>query len=144
MSLIFSRRCEYALQAILFISSREPGKLVSIKELTKRMELPYHFLGKIFQDLAQKGILRSSKGPEGGFGLAKSADAITLLDIVEAVDGLGFMHQCVMGFPTCSSDKPCPVHDKWGSLRNEVHHMLVSKTVAELVRDTRKPELLPL
>src|SRR5512139_3726202 len=98
MSVFFSRQCEYALQAVLFLALKTGGEMTSIKELTKRLGIPQHFLGKILQDLTRKGLLISLKGPTGGFGLAMPAKEITLYHIVEAVDGGDFLTTCVLGF----------------------------------------------
>ena len=140
MSVIFSRQCEYALQAVLFLATRPAGAFTSIKELTKRLGIPYHFLAKILQDLVYKGLLVSQKGPAGGFGLAHSASDITLFHIVEAIDGVDLLNTCVMGFPECSGKNPCAVHHQWGGLRDGVHSMLVSKNIGDMARETKKKE----
>lgn len=139
MSLIFSRHCEYALQAVLYLASREKGSYTSIRELTKKLGIPYHFLGKIMQDLTRKGILLSLKGPQGGFALRAPASNITLLQIVEAIDGTAFLHTCVLGFPDCSGEHPCAVHDEWGGLRKRVREMLASESVGQLAGKMKKP-----
>ena len=65
MSLIFSRQCEYALQAVVYLALKKEGERISIRDLTKRLDIPYHFLGKILQGLTRKGFLTSVKGPTG-------------------------------------------------------------------------------
>ena len=140
MSLIFSRQCEYALQAVLYLALKPAGTLTSIRELTDALEIPYHFLGKILQDLSRKGLLASSKGRTGGFGLGMPAKDITLFHIVEAVDGVDFTKSCVLGFPECSGRNPCAVHETWAGLREAVYGMLVSKNIAEMAKQMRKAE----
>jgi Rrf2 family transcriptional regulator, iron-sulfur cluster assembly transcription factor len=139
MSVFFSRQCEYALQAVLFLALKSDGEMTSIKDLAKRLHIPHHFLGKILQDLTKKGLLTSLKGPTGGFGLAMPAKEITLYHIVEAIDGGNFLKTCVLGFSECSGSSPCAVHDRWASLRENVYNMLVSKSIAQLAAETRKP-----
>lgn len=114
--------------------------MTSIRELTDRLEIPYHFLAKILQNLAYKKLLVSQKGPTGGFALGMSAKDITLFHIVEAIDGTDFLNKCVMGFPECSGKNPCAVHEKWKTLRDEVYGMLVSKHIALVAKDMKKPE----
>lgn len=114
--------------------------MTSIKELTKRLDIPYHFLGKILQRLAAKGLLMSLKGPTGGFALTKRAKDITLFDIVEAVDGSAFTKNCVLGFPECSGKNPCAVHNTWGRMRDEIYEMLVSKNISDMAKEMKKPE----
>jgi Rrf2 family protein len=112
----------------------------SIKEMTDRLDIPYHFLGKILQALTKKGLLMSMKGPSGGFGLGMAAKDITLFHIVEAIDGIGVTRDCVLGFSECSGKNACPVHEKWSGLRDGIYGMLVSKNVAELAKGMKKPE----
>ena len=140
MSVIFSRQCEYALQAVLYLALKPSGTMSSIKELTKVLKIPYHFLGKILQDLVYKGLLISQKGPNGGFALAHPSSEITLFHIVEAIDGLDFLNTCVMGFPECSGQNPCPMHSQWGGLRDNIHDMLVHKNIAEMALSSQKPQ----
>jgi Rrf2 family iron-sulfur cluster assembly transcriptional regulator len=140
MSVLFSRQCEYALQAVMYLALKPEREMTSIRELTKKIQIPYHFLAKILQDLAYKGLLVSQKGPTGGFGLAKSPKEITLFDIVEAIDGTGFTTDCVLGFPECSGKNPCAVHEKWGAMREELRSVLVNKNVAQMAKEMRKPE----
>lgn len=140
MSLIFSRQCEYALQAVLYLALKPGGEMTSIKEMTDRLDIPYHFLAKILQDLAHKGLLISLKGPTGGFALAMPANEITLFHIVEAIDGVDFTNTCVLGFPECSGRNPCAVHEKWGGLRDGIYSMLVSRNIGEMAREMKKPE----
>jgi Rrf2 family transcriptional regulator, iron-sulfur cluster assembly transcription factor len=134
MSVLFSRQCEYALQAILYITKKSGGGYTDIKEISKSLGIPHHFLAKILQSLSKRGLLRSQKGPSGGFALSGEPDTITLYHIVEAIDGNAFLHECVLGLPVCGGDNPCPVHEKWGKLREEIHKMLTDKTIAEMVR----------
>lgn len=139
MSLIFSSHCEYALQAVVFLALQKEGERVSIRDLTKKLDIPYHFLAKILQDLSRKGLLNSLKGPGGGFTLGMPAREITLFHVVEAIDGLDLTQKCVMGFPECSGKHPCAVHDKWALLRDGIYTMLVSKNVAQLAAEMKKP-----
>jgi Rrf2 family protein len=140
MSILFSRQCEYAIQGVLYLALKPQGEMTSIKELTKRLDIPYHFLGKILQRLASKGLLTSLKGPTGGFALGKPAKDITLFDIVEAIDGSDFTRNCVLGFPDCSGKNPCSVHSTWGGMRDQIYEMLVSKHIADVAKDMKKPE----
>ena len=138
MSLIFSRQCEYALQAVMYLALRPQGKMTSIRELTGQLKIPYHFLAKILQHLTRKGLLTSLKGPTGGFALGMPAKDITLFHIIEAVDGVEFTQRCVMGFPECSGKNPCALHDKWNGLREGIYSMLVSRNIAQLAADMKK------
>jgi Rrf2 family protein len=138
MSLLFSRQCEYGLQAVLYLALKGEGEMTSIKELTAKLRIPYHFVAKILQSLTRKGFLTSLKGPTGGFALALPPKEITLFQIVEAIDGTDLIRRCVLGFPECSGENPCAVHETWGALREEIHQMLVKKNVAALAKEMEK------
>jgi len=140
MSLIFSRQCEYALQAVLYLALKPVGEMTPIRELTRALKIPYHFLGKILQDLTRKGLLASHKGPAGGFALDMPAKDITLFHIVDAIDGADFTRSCVLGFPECSGKNPCSVHNQWADLREGIYQMLVGRNVADMARAMKKPE----
>lgn len=140
MSVIFSRQCEYALQAVVFLALKHNGEMTPIKELSKKLDIPYHFLGKILQDLTYKGLLISLKGPTGGFKLGMPAKDITLAHIVDAIDGMGFSTSCVLGFAECSGDKPCAAHEQWKELRERILAMLMNKNILEVAADMHKPE----
>ncbi|MDZ7345132.1 MAG: Rrf2 family transcriptional regulator [candidate division KSB1 bacterium] len=144
MSLIFSRPCEYALQAVLYLALQPPEQMTTIKDLAKKLDIPSPFLAKILQNLSRKGLLTSLKGPAGGFMLAMPAKEITLLHIVEAIDGKALFEKCVLGFPECSGKNPCPVHETWARLRENLRMMLMSKSIAQMAKETKKPKYLSL
>ena len=139
MSTIFSRKCEYALQAVLYLALKPRGELTSMKELAKQLELPFHFVSKILQSLTHEGLLSSLKGPSGGFALAVPPEEMTLLRIVEAIDGTGFASSCVLGFSECTDKAPCALHSTWAQVRDGPFTLLLRKSVAELARETKKP-----
>jgi len=135
MSLIFSRQCEYALQAVLYMSAQPKNRYTNIIEISKKLEIPMPFLGKTLQLLVQSKILSSQKGPKGGFRLEKNPDEIALFHVVDVIDGTDFLTSCVLGFPECSSKNPCPVHSEWGLLRDRAYQMLAKKTIADISRE---------
>ena len=104
------------------------------------MDVPKEFVSKVLQTLTTNGIIYSRKGKNGGFSLAKNPADIRLIDIVLAIDGLEIFHKCVLGFPGCSVEKPCPVHDKWGKLREDTYKMLSEETLEDL-RDKTKSKI---
>jgi Rrf2 family transcriptional regulator, iron-sulfur cluster assembly transcription factor len=132
MSAIFSRACEYAIQSTLYIGLHRDRR-VGIKEIAGQLAIPVHFLAKILQSLAERGVLTSYKGTAGGYTLAAPPEAIRLLDIVSAIDGLDVFEKCVLGFAHCSSEHPCPVHDAWGQIRITMQRMLSEESLADLM-----------
>ena len=129
MTVIFSKKCEYGLQAVLFLAAHENSDVTPSDEIAKKLNIPKEFVSKILQNLTESGIINSKKGKNGGFALAKHPSKIRLIDIVAAIDGLGIFNNCVLGFPQCSPDHPCPVHNKWGVLRTNAYNMLTDETI---------------
>lgn len=129
MTVIFSKKCEYGIQAILYLAAHNDKGLIAAEEIANNLNIPKEFVSKILQSLTDSGIINSKKGRVGGFTLGKSPDQITLLDIVKAIDGLDVFNSCVLGFPECSPEKPCPLHEKWGKLRTQAYNMLSDETI---------------
>ncbi|MEW6701912.1 MAG: Rrf2 family transcriptional regulator [Bacteroidota bacterium] len=130
MTVFFSKACELGLQAVLFLSAKE-NRIYNADEVSKELKVPKEFVSKVLQILTISGIVGSKKGKKGGFFLAKKPAKIKLIDIVEAIDGLDVFKSCVLGFPGCSSETPCPVHNKWGKLRDQVFKMLSEETLEQ-------------
>ena len=136
MTVIFSKKCEYGLQAILYIATHPIGTTVPAENISQALKIPREFVSKILQDLKTSGLVCSVKGKSGGFSLGKDPSEIKLIDIVEAIDGLEMFNSCVLGFPECAPDSPCPVHDKWGILRDQAYQMLKAETLDQLKERT--------
>ncbi len=119
MTVIFSKKCEYGLQAVLYLAAHLSEKAIPAEDIARSLAIPKEFVSKILQKLTESGIIESKKGKNGGFGLAKSPSKIRLIDVVAAIDGLDIFNSCVLGFPKCSPDHPCPVHNNWGELKNK-------------------------
>ncbi|OGU35989.1 MAG: transcriptional regulator, partial [Ignavibacteria bacterium GWB2_35_6b] len=132
MTVIFSKKCELGLQAVLFLSVKKQNVIVSAIEISQELKVPKEFVSKVLQILTDSGIVGSKKGKNGGFYLAKRPANIKLIEIVEAIDGLELFNTCVLGFPGCSVAEPCPVHEKWGKLREDAYKMLSEETLEQL------------
>lgn len=132
--MLFSRACEYAIQTVLYLTEHHDDKYISIKAIAENNDLSFHFLGKILQKLTQKGLLLSYKGPNGGVKLAKPPEEITLLQIVDAIDGLDFCStECIVGMPKCDVNNPCALHHRWNEIRGDIYDMLSYKNLSQLV-----------
>lgn len=133
---MFSRAAEYGIQALLYIAAAPSRGYILVKEIASVLELSPYFLGKILQTLVKAGILESYRGPNGGFVLGRPAEEISLLEVVEAIDGVElFTKLCVIGLPECSDDNPCPIHKDWRTVRAGIIEMLVGKSVATLLTE---------
>jgi Rrf2 family protein len=132
--MIYSRSSEYAIRAFVHLAQVPDGQYAMVKNIAAEENIPTHFLAKILQQLARKGLLRSSKGPTGGFALRVPADDIRLIDIVESLDGLVEYQQCAAGLSECSDEMPCPLHDSWKALRSRIMDYLGRNTIADLAK----------
>lgn len=131
--MIYSNACEYAIRSVLHIAERaRPDKYVLLRDIVERSDMPRQFVGKILQVLVRAEILISSKGRGGGFALARDANRITLRQIVEAIDGPERIERCVLGFAACDNHQPCPQHDAWMEIREQIHSLLNDTTVEDL------------
>jgi Rrf2 family iron-sulfur cluster assembly transcriptional regulator len=133
--MIFSKTCEYGLKATLHIAHQsQTGNRVSLKEIAKAIDSPEAFTAKILQQLARNGIINSTKGPSGGFEIdKKQMEKIKLGHIVKAIDGDSVYKGCGLGLKDCNEHKPCPVHDKFKSIRNELKLMLDKTSMQEML-----------
>jgi len=129
MTVLFSKKCEIGLQAVLYLSTEENGELFNALQVSEKVKQPKEFVSKVLQILTVSGIIGSKKGKNGGFFLAKAASEIRLIEIVEAIDGREVFEKCVLGFPECGDTHPCPVHNTWGKIRDEAYNMLREETL---------------
>ena len=132
--MIYSKSAEYAIRAFVHLAQVPEGKYAMVKNIAEAEGVPAAFVAKILQQLAKKGLLRSSKGPTGGFALRMDAAEIRLLDIVETVDGLAPYQQCASGLSECNDDVPCSMHDSWVILRSRIMDYLGNNTIADLAK----------
>ncbi len=132
--MIYSRSAEYAIRAFVHLASVPEGKYAMVKQIAEDADIPSHFLAKILQQLARKGFLRSSKGPTGGFCLRVSPNDLSILNIVDAVDGLSDFERCPAGMAECNDQAPCGMHDSWKALRNRIMEYLERTTIEDLAK----------
>ena len=131
---MFSKTCEYGLRATIFIASESyQNNRVGLRAIAEKIDSPEAFTAKILQILSKNNIIRSIKGVGGGFEIPKEKmSQIKLSQIVTALDGDRVFTGCGLGLNQCSEDHPCPVHDKFKSIRNELAFMLENTNLEEL------------
>jgi Rrf2 family transcriptional regulator, iron-sulfur cluster assembly transcription factor len=131
--MLYTGRCAYAVRALSRLAStREP--LVKLQDLARDEGIPYPFLAKIFNDLVTAGLVRSARGPRGGYALTLDARAISLYDIRAAIDGVQDLEQCVLGLRLCPGDQACALHDTWKPQRAAIERYLRQTTLADAAR----------
>jgi Rrf2 family protein len=135
--MLLSKSCEYGIRATLYLISLEQEHYVSIREISEKLGISFHFLTKIFQKLTQAGLLRSFRGRNGGVELARPANQITLRDLVVAIEGSKLFTECVLGLPGCGNTdrEPCPLHASWEVARKQIEAMFAAETLADLSGD---------
>ncbi|UCS92484.1 Rrf2 family transcriptional regulator [Echinicola marina] len=134
---MFSKACEYAIRAVLYIATQsEQGKRTSLKAISKEIDSPEAFTAKILQQLSKNNVLQSIKGPNGGFEIDEaSMQRIKLIEIVRIMDGEQLFTGCALGLKACNMDKPCPLHHEFLGIRTNIHQLLDNTTIKKLVND---------
>jgi Rrf2 family protein len=135
---MLSNTSKYAIRAVIFLALySSPQNKVGIKRISEELGIPTPFLGKILQNLAKVEILDSTKGPRGGFTLARPAMDISLMEIIEIIDGAGSFDQCVIRTSTCSADSPCSLHEKIAPFRKGMRSLMHTESIADLAAEFR-------
>ncbi|MFO7934032.1 MAG: Rrf2 family transcriptional regulator [Bacteroidales bacterium] len=135
---MLSNTCKYAIRAVIYLALYSSDKKkIGIREISEDLEIPPPFLGKILQILAKHQVLDSIKGPHGGFSLKKPAIDISLMEIVEIIDGTGIFDTCVIRTSRCSEEAPCSLHHRLAPLRKEIKAIFTTETIADLVTEFR-------
>ncbi|RRJ88016.1 Rrf2 family transcriptional regulator [Paenimyroides tangerinum] len=128
----FSKTVEYAMRAVFYIASKsQDGQKVGIKEIAENINSPEHFLGKILQKLSRQGIILSVKGPNGGFYVDTKGLNRPIADIIIALEGDDIFTGCGLGLSYCSESNPCPLHNEFKKVRNQISHMLHITSIGE-------------
>jgi Rrf2 family protein len=135
--MIFSSATEYAIRGLSELAGRNSDSPVMLDDLVAGTGLPRDFVAKIFQKLVRAGILRSAKGRGGGFALARPQHEVTLLDIVQAVEGPQLLDACVVGLEKCNDTMPCAQHDLYKPIRQRLKDYLTTTTLADLAASLR-------
>lgn len=131
--MIYSNACEYGIRAATHLAARyEEGGLVKLRDIVEVEDIPAPFLSQILQRLVGAGLLRSTRGPTGGYGLSRPPSKITLHDIKAAVDGVGDLEQCAVGLGACSDRMPCPLHNSWQPIRQQIRVYLRETTLEQM------------
>ena len=142
---MLSNTCKYALRALIYLGKFSSGdQMIGIKKISEDLGLSSPFLGKILQNLVKQKLLVSTKGPNGGFALARKPEEITLWDIVTKVDGEEFFTNCLIRLDPCRTHDPskplCPVHGQYEKLRREIARFYQETTLKIIGKDIEKYE----
>lgn len=126
-----TRETDYAVRCVFYLAGKTDG-VTMIDEISREMCVPKSFLAKILQKLSRQDIVKSFRGVKGGFQLARKPGGITLLDVIEAVQGPVAMNICALDKKLCGLSGTCAIHPVWIEIRRKVEGILKSKNFAKL------------
>ena len=131
---MFSKACEYGIKAMVYIADQSiKGNRVKIGDIAKHTDSPEAFTSKILSSLTKFNIVESVKGPYGGFSITeRRMKEIYISEIVTAIDGDSIYKGCALGLKECNNLKPCPLHDKFLKVRNDLKNILETTTIHDL------------
>ena len=131
-----SRKVDYALRAVIHLANQEAhGRACTVADIAARERMPRQFLEKIVQQLIHKGLVRSRRGPHGGYVLGRAADQMTFKDVIEAVEGPISLNVCVGEHPDCFLLGACGMNRVWAEGQRRVMDLFENTTIA----DVRQP-----
>lgn len=132
--MIFSKSCQYAVQAMVYLASQPPGHYVLARCMADDLAIPRAYLAKLLNRLAQAGMVHSVRGRLGGFRLAKQASQIGLLEIVMQVEGSELKQDCLLGLKKCSDETACAMHKRWRPIKEQIFRILEEHNLAKLAQ----------
>ena len=131
-----NRQTDYAIRVLLALAKRPEGTRLATAAIGEEMIIPKAFLGRIVAQLAGAGLVATFPGREGGLQLPRPAGALTLRDVVEAMEGPFLLSECMTGEEACPFEGGCPVRSRWGRLQQVILEELGRTTFAALVVET--------
>ena len=128
-----TRQADYAVRAVLYLAQNKNGNRTSTSTVAKEQRIPPSFLAKIISQLSIAGLLQTSRGARGGVTLARDPKEITLLEVVEAIDGPMQLNECVGDNAVCTFDIDCPIRSVWCHAQEELVARLQKTDFAQLL-----------
>ena len=127
---------EYAVRTMIHLASKPPGEHIPISDISQLWNIPEDFLRKIVAQMGRAGLVKSRRGKAGGICLASSPEQLTLLDVIEVVEGPIFLNKCLVAPLYCSRSAWCEVHLVWNEAQERVKEVLRSRSLADLARSS--------
>lgn len=128
------RRVDYGLRAAIYLSTQDPDRSCSVAEIAGRQGVPRKFLEKIIQDLIHSGLIKSKRGPDGGYTLARAPGEISFQDIIEALEGPIAVNVCMDEHLSCDYLPRCTMLGVWSEIQRKVVDVFARTTLADLQR----------
>jgi Rrf2 family protein len=127
-----SRRTDYGVRVILDLATQPESARASTQEIAERQHIPSPFLAKIVSQLSLAGLVTTYRGAGGGVTLARAASEISLLEVIEALEGPVRLNRCLIEPEACPRNNHCPVHKIWAKAQGEMISLLKVTTFDEL------------
>ena len=129
-----TRTGEYGLRGLLFLAKQRADRLFLVSEVSRAQRIPETYLAKIFQRLSKTGLLRSTRGLNGGFGLGKPAREITMKQVIEALEGPIALNRCLLRQGECDEEEGCPLHEVFEEAQEKFVEVLDRTTIEDLAK----------
>jgi len=129
---------DYAVRAMIHLACKPEGDFVLRTDIAEAQRIPTSFMAKILRSLVRGGLLRSSRGVNGGFALSRPAAEINMLDVVEAIEGPLALTDCTPHGRSCTWYHECPASLVWCRLQDTMREMLRAVTLEDLVSTPRR------
>jgi Rrf2 family protein len=129
-----TRQADYAIRAVLYLARQGASQRAATSTVAGEMKIPPSFLAKIVSQLSIAGLLHTSRGARGGIVLARDAKEISLLDVVEAIDGPILLNECVGKAGDCAFERDCPLHKIWIETQEDLVSRLKKTNFATLAK----------
>jgi Rrf2 family iron-sulfur cluster assembly transcriptional regulator len=142
MRLALTKRTDYAIRACLYLATLEREGPVPSREIAEVMDIPVRFLPQVLGGLARAGVVDSVNGQRGGYRLARPADGLSLLALIEAIEGPTLSTQCVLETRACRRDSPCAVHPAWSEAQEGFVSALGRRSLAEVAARYRSGQVM--
>ena len=133
---ILRRNTDYALRAIVNLAEHYGNEAVSARELAQKGDIPYQLLCKLLQRLNKARLVKSSMGAKGGFRLSKEPSKISVLQVIETIQGPVRLNRCLLNTDGCTRQKSCVVKVRLAELQKSLNSNLDSITLDELTKKT--------
>jgi Rrf2 family protein len=128
------RKVDYGLRAVIYLSTQDPERSCSITEIAKHQAVPRKFLEKIFQHLIRGGLVKSKRGPDGGYTLARPPHQISFRDVIEALEGPIAVNVCMDQHLSCDHLPRCTMLGVWSEVQRKIIDVFAHTTLADLQR----------
>ncbi|MEI8133062.1 MAG: Rrf2 family transcriptional regulator [Leptolinea sp.] len=128
-----TKQADYALRAVMYLAKLPPNNRAATRHIAQEQAIPPSFLAKIIAQLSIAGMISTSRGAHGGVSLAKPSEKITVLDVVEAIDGPLALNECTLNPSNCPLIEGCPLHSVWCEAQSEMVSKLRNTNFASVV-----------